>query len=91
MTGYLSKFIPWYVSLTKSLRDLTRIYTKFQWGDIKDKTCEKVKGAITSKDRIGFFNPKLLIMVRVETSYNEELGCPAAWLLKKIGKYEFQD
>ena len=35
---------------------------------------------------MGFFNPKLLIMVRVEASYNEEPGCPAAWLLKKIGQ-----
>ena len=32
MTGYLSKFIPRYASLTKPLRDLTRTETNFQWG-----------------------------------------------------------
>ena len=74
MTGYLSKFIPRYVSLTKPLRDLTRTETKFHWGPTEDKAFKEVKGAITSKDAIAFFNPKLLIMVRVEANYNEGLS-----------------
>ena len=69
MTGYLSKFIPRYASLTKPLRDLARSETKFQ-----HKAFKEVKGAITSKDTIAFFNPKLPIMVGVEASYNEGLS-----------------
>ena len=34
----------------------------------------EVKGAITSKNTIAFFKPKLPIMVRVEASYNEGLS-----------------
>ena len=74
MTGYLSKFIPRYASLTKPLRDLTRTETKFHWGPTEDKAFKEVKGAITSKDTIAFFNPKLPIMVPVEASYNEGLS-----------------
>ena len=74
MTGYLSKFIPRYASLTKPLRDLTRTETKFHWGPTEDKAFKEVKGAITRKDSIAFFNPKLLIMVRVEANYNEGLS-----------------
>ena len=74
MTGYLPKFIPWYASLTKPLVVLTRTETKFHWGPTEDKAFKEVKGAITSKDTIAFFNPKLPIMVRVEASYNEGLS-----------------
>ena len=74
MAGYLSKFIPRYASLAKPLRDLIRTETKFQWGPTEHKAFKEVKGAITSKDTIAFFNPKLAIMVRVEASYNEGLS-----------------
>ena len=55
MTGYLSKFIPRYASLTKPLTDLTRTETKFHWVPAEDKAFKEVKGAITSKDTIAFF------------------------------------
>ena len=74
MTGYLSKFISRYASLMKPLRDLTRTEIKFHCGPTKDKAFQEVKGAITSKDNIAFFNPKLPIMVHVEASYNEGLS-----------------
>ena len=53
---------------------MTRTETKFQWGPAKDKAFKEVKGAITSKDTMAFFNPKLPLMVRVEASYNEGLS-----------------
>ena len=68
MTGYLPKFIPWYASLTKQLIDLIRTETKFHWGPTEDKAFKEVKGAITRKGTIAFFNPKLPIMVRVEAT-----------------------
>ena len=83
ITGYLSKFIPRYASLTKPLRDLTRIETKFHWGSTEDKAFKDVKAAITSKDTIAFFNPKLPIIVRVEARYNEGLS---AGLFQQSGK-----
>ena len=44
------------------------------WGPTEDKAFKDVKGAVTSKDAIAIFNPKLRIMVRVEASYNEGLS-----------------
>ena len=41
---------------------------------MEHKAFKEVKRAITSKDTIAFFNPKLPIMVRVEASYNERLS-----------------
>ena len=74
MTGYLSKFVPRYASLTKPLRELTRMETRFHWGPTEEKVFQEVKSAITSKDTMTFFNPKLPIIVRVEASYNEGLS-----------------
>ena len=65
------------------MRDLTRTETKFHWGLTEDKAFKEVKGAITSKDTIAFFNPRLPIMVRVEASYNEGLS---AGLFKQSAK-----
>ena len=74
MTGYLSKFIPRYASLTKPLRELTHKEAKFHWGREEDDAFEELKANISSKDTMAFFNPKLPIMVRVEASYNEGLS-----------------
>ena len=74
MTGYLSKFIPRYASLTKPLRDLTLKETQFHWGDEEQSAFEKLKASISSTDVITFFNPQLPIMVRTEASYNEGLS-----------------
>ena len=84
MTGFLPKFIPWYASLTKPLIDLTRTETKFHWRPTEDKAFKEVKGAITSKDTIAFFNPKLPIMVRVEASYNEGLSAVSSSNLLRV-------
>ncbi|KAL9953640.1 hypothetical protein ACROYT_G041090 [Oculina patagonica] len=74
MTGYLSKFIPRYASLTKPLRELTHKETNFHWGRDEDDAFEELKASISSKDTMAFFKPKLPIMVRVEASYNEGLS-----------------
>lgn len=74
MTGYLSKFIPRYASLTKPLRDLTLKETQFHWGEAEQGAFQKVKDSISSSDVIAFFNPKLPMMVRTEASYNEGLS-----------------
>ena len=76
MTGYLSKFIPRYASLTKSLLDLTLKDVKFNWGEKEEAAFAQSKEVITSK----VFNPKLPIMVRTEASYNE--GFSAGLFLK---------
>ena len=83
MTGYLSKFIPRYASLTKPLRDLTLKETKFHWDEEKQSAYEQLKDSISSKDVIAFFNPKLPIMVRTEVSFNEGLS---AGLFQKTEK-----
>ena len=83
MTGYLSKFIPRYASLTKPLRDLTLKETKFHWEEEEQSAFQQLKDSISSKDVIAFFNPKLPIMVRTEASYNEGLS---AGLFQKTEK-----
>ena len=74
ITGYLSKFIPLYASLTKPLRELTHKEATFQWRREEDDAFEELKVNISGKDTMAVFNPKLPIMVRVEASYNEGLS-----------------
>ena len=74
MTGYLSKFIPRYASLTKPLRNLTLKETQFHWNEPEETAFQQLKDSISSQDVIAFFNPKLPIMVRTEASYNEGLS-----------------
>ena len=73
MTGYLSKFIPKYASLTAPLRQLTHRDTKFKWGAEKNEAFEKLKASITSESTMAYFNPAKAIAVRVEASYHEGL------------------
>lgn len=42
MAGYQSMFIPWYASLPKPHKDLTRTETKIQWGPAEHKVFEEV-------------------------------------------------
>ena len=56
MTGYLSKFIPRYASLTTPLRKLTHKDTKFKWGTEKNEAFEKLKASITSESTMAYFN-----------------------------------
>ena len=74
MTGYLSKFIPWYASLMKPLREreVTHKGDKFHWGLEEDNAFEELKAGISNKDTMAIFNPKFPIMVRVEANYNED-------------------
>ena len=80
MTGYLSKFIPRYASLTKPLRELTHKDAKFQWGPEESNAFEKLKESISNEDTMAFFNPTLPIMVRTEASFNQ--GLSAGLLLR---------
>ena len=71
MTGYLSKFIPRYASITKPLIELTHKNITFHWGPEVDNAFEELKVNISNKDIMAFFNPEFPIMVRVKASYNE--------------------
>ena len=74
MTGYLSKLIPKYASLTTLLRQLTHKDTKFKWGAEENEAFEKLKASITSESTMAYFNPAKAIVVRVEASYHEGLS-----------------
>ena len=74
MTGYLSKFIPRYASLTKPLRELTGKEAKFCSGPEEENAFEELKGSTSNRDTMVFFNAKLPIMMRVKASYNEGLS-----------------
>eukprot|EP00795_Rhopilema_esculentum_P003928 gene3928-15254_t len=63
MTGYLSKFIRRYASLTKPLRDLTLKETQFHWNEDEEEAFQKLNDSISCQDVIAFFNPKLPIMI----------------------------
>ena len=81
MTGYLSKFIPRYASITAALRKLTQKDIRFHWGVEEQDAFEKLKASITSDDI--FFNPHKPIVVRAEASYHDGLS---AGLFQDIGK-----
>ena len=74
MTGYLSKFIPRYASLTAPLRELTHKDTKFKWGVEENEAFEKPKASITGESTMAYFNPARPIVVRVEASFHEGLS-----------------
>ena len=82
MTGYLSKFIPRYASITAPLRKLTQKDIRFRWGVEEQGAFEKLKASITSDDII-FFNPHKPIVVRAEESYHDGLS---SGLFQDIGK-----
>ncbi|MCG8047363.1 MAG: DDE-type integrase/transposase/recombinase, partial [Candidatus Thiodiazotropha taylori] len=74
MTGYLSKFIPRYASLTAPLRELTKTEVRFHWGENEQKAFENLKASISSEDTMVFFNPNKPIIVRTEASYHDGLS-----------------
>ena len=74
MTGYLSKFIPSYASLTAPLRKLTHKDTKFKWGAEENEAFESLKASITSESTMAYFNPARPIVVRVEASFHGGLS-----------------
>jgi len=74
MTGYLSKFIPRYASLTAPLRKLAHKVIKFKWGAEENEAFENLKASITSECKMAYFNPARPIVVRVEASFHEGLS-----------------
>lgn len=74
MIVYFFKFIFLYVLFMKLLRELIYKDSKFYLG--------LEEGNVFNKDIMVFFNLMLLIMVRVEFSYNERL-------LLRVGNYCF--
>ena len=74
MTGYLSKFIPRYSSITAPLWELTYKYTKFFWGSKENEAFEKLKASITNESSMAYFNQSRPIVVRIEASYHEGLS-----------------
>ena len=75
MTGYLSKFISRYASLTAPLRKLTHKDTKFKWGAEENEAFENLKASITSESTMAYFNPARPIKpMRVEASFHEGLS-----------------
>ena len=82
MVGYLSKFIDRYSSITAPLRKLTERKVKFEWGPEEEAAFNKLKDSITNEKTMIYFNPKRLIVVRVEASYHDGLS---AGLFQKNG------
>lgn len=75
MTGYLSKFIPRYASLTTPLRKLTHKDTKFKRGAEENEAFEKLKASVPSESTMAYFNPaRPIVVVRVEASFHEGLS-----------------
>ena len=83
MTGYLSKFIPRYTSLTAPLRKLTQKAVRFHWGIEEQTAFEKLKDSMSNDNTMIYFNPTKPIVVRAEASYHDGLS---AGLLQDIGK-----
>ena len=74
MTGYLSKFIPRYSSLTAPLRELTENKTEFEWSERHQQAYDTLKEEIVGSKTMAFFDPTKTIVVRTEASYHEGLS-----------------
>ena len=74
MTGYLSKFIPRYPTLTAPFRELTRTDVKIKWGPQEMEAFNKLKNSITSEDVMAYFDPGIPISVSCEASFHEGLS-----------------
>ena len=82
MTGYLSKFIPRYASLTAPLRRLTQEQVRFSWGNEEQRAFDKLKDSISGDNTMIYFQPNKPIVVRTEASYHDGLS---AGLFQNIG------
>ena len=83
MTGYLSKFVPRYASVTAPLRKLTHKDIKIRWGEEEQNAFDKLKESITNENTMLYFNPHKAIVVRAEASYHDGLS---AGLFQDVGK-----
>ena len=83
MTGYLSKFIPRYASITAPLRNLTQKDTKFHWNKEEQDAFEKLKDSLTSENTMIYFNPNKPIVVRAEASYYDGISAGLFQDIKK--------
>ncbi|MCG8094404.1 MAG: DDE-type integrase/transposase/recombinase [Candidatus Thiodiazotropha endolucinida] len=57
MTGYVSRFIPQYSTLTEPLRRLTRQNQTWIWSDEQEQAFQKLKDSLTSDTSIAYFDP----------------------------------
>ena len=83
MTGYLSKFIDQFATLTAPLRNLIHKDVRFRWTETEACAFQTLKAAITSEQKMAFPKPKLLITVSTEASFNEGLSANLFQLYKQ--------
>ena len=83
MTGYLSKFIPQYSSITAPLRNLIQKDAHFHWNKEEQDAFDKLMDNLTRENTILYFIPNKPIVVRAEASYHDRLS---AGLFQDIGK-----
>lgn len=57
MTGYVSRFIPQYSTLTDPLRRLTRQDQTWIWSDEQEKAFQTLKDSLTSDTIMAYFDP----------------------------------
>ncbi|XP_064639559.1 uncharacterized protein K02A2.6-like [Lineus longissimus] len=58
MAQYLSRFIPWYASITAPLRELTHDKTEWQWNAEHEKALTDLKTALTGAKVMSYYDPR---------------------------------
>ena len=58
LTGFCSRFIPDYATLTEPLKELTRKGTTWQWGPRQQNAFEKLKTNLTDNNVMSYFDPQ---------------------------------
>lgn len=74
MTGYLSKFVTQYSSITTPLFELTREKTRFRWTNVEESVFNKTKECISDETTIAYLKPDREITVRAEASFHDGLS-----------------
>ena len=58
LTGFCSRFIPDYATLTEPLKELTRKGTSWQWGPRQQNAFDQLKVRLTDNNVMAYFDPR---------------------------------
>ncbi|CAH1242519.1 Hypp6795 [Branchiostoma lanceolatum] len=74
MTNFLSRFIPNYTSVVKSLRDLTKQNVPWHWGKEQEDAFAQVKKILTHERNLSYFDTNKVIELHVDASTCKRRG-----------------
>ena len=75
MVKYLTQYIPSESDITSPLRELLKEYTQWIWQPEHDRALQQIKGALTSKPVLRFYDVQKPVQIQVDVSQNGLSAC----------------